>query len=233
MRVGAGTGAVASRAARAAALRVDARARGSPPRRPVRSRANFDEHSAKIDAGRMPPGLPRRVYWCGGRYYVTGGGGCLGRFRLLQDAVRARDAFEAAGGDMRGVAAGVLGSGAAGTAARRPDAADGAGGAATAAPPAAKRRRLSRVALLDAVPAKVTTRALAARRARAAAADGLGAPARRPAAPREATRARRACAADDDTAAAAGDGGGGGEAAAGADSKEITPDMAALLREIS
>jgi hypothetical protein len=92
---------LAPSAARAAAPRTTPsrpRALGPAPSSPPRSRTNFDERGNKIDSARRPAALPRRIHFSG-RFSVTKGE-ALGRFRLLPHAVRARDALEAAGGDI-------------------------------------------------------------------------------------------------------------------------------------
>jgi hypothetical protein len=80
----------------------------SRPARPC-SRTNFDERGEKNEVVRAPVSLPRRINLSGCRYYIIRGD-ALGRFRLLAHAVRARDALEAANGDVARVPADVFGS---------------------------------------------------------------------------------------------------------------------------
>jgi hypothetical protein len=123
-----------------------------------------------------PAGLPRRITWECGRYIVSNGGHVLGRFRLLADAERARDALEEADGDVRRVPVDVFGAGVAAVVAQRDAAAAaGADGAAAQAAPALKRRRPARTAPASAAPRTVKTRASSARSMRTAAGGHGGA----------------------------------------------------------
>ena len=145
---------LAPSAARAAAPRATPsrpRALGPAPSSPPRSRTNFDERGEKIESARRPAALPRRIHFSG-RFSVTKGE-ALGRFRLLPHAVRARDALEAAGGDIARVPLDFFGAVTAKNVAERERAvaqlalrADAGGGSCGSSgrslpAPAAKRRR--------------------------------------------------------------------------------------------